>query len=223
MGVRFGVPWGFGQPRQIARDPRWDDVLVWNKHSAMKAIADRVFCGSMCDVFEARPDLVAPRQRLFELIHKTPALVWMLLTKRIGNAAQLVPWKPGEWPDNVWLGTTVENRTMAAQRIPALLKAGCKTTFVSGEPLLEMVDWSPYLQGGGRKMLILGAESGHGARFCDNAWILRGVVQAQEYGHPVFVKQLQIDGALVREMEQFPPALRVRQVLEQFNPEAGRD
>lgn len=219
MSTRFGFPWGLGQPREVAPQRRWNEVKVWNKMSAFKAIADRVFCGSMCDVFEARADLIEPRARLFRLIAETPALVWMLLTKRIGNVPALVPWKPGQWPANIWLGATVENSTMAAQRIPALLKAGCKTTFVSGEPLLEMVDWETYLKGPGNKMLILGAESGHGARHCDNAWILHGVQQAEEFGVPVFVKQLQIEGQLVKEMEQFPPELRVRQLLEMFTPE----
>lgn len=218
---RFGSPWGFGQPRQIASEARWRDVEKWDRMSAFKAISDRVFCGSMCDVFEARPDLVAPRQRLFQLIDRTPHLVWMLLTKRIGNAAQLVPWKPGQWPDNVWLGTTVENDTMAKQRIPVLLKAGAGVTFISGEPLLELVDWNPYLRGPGeptKKLLILGCESGNRARTCNNAWIRFGVEQAQAAGVPVFVKQLQVEGRLVKEMNEFPEDLRVRQMFERFNP-----
>jgi protein gp37 len=218
MANRFGYPWGLGQPRQIASEARWNDVAKWNKMSAFKAISDRVFVGSMCDVFEARPDLVAPRQRLFQLIAENRALVFMLLTKRIGNAAQLVPWKPGKWPDNVWLGTTVENQTMAAQRIPALLKSGCGVTFVSGEPLLEYVDWNPYLKGAGQKLLILGCESGHRARPCNLEWVRSGVSQATAAGVPVFVKQLNIDGGLEREMDQFPEDLRVRQMLERFNP-----
>jgi protein gp37 len=224
---RFGTPWGFGKPRKIASDARWADVKKWNKMSAFKATSDRVFCGSMCDVFEARPDLVAPRQRLFQLIQDNQALVFMLLTKRIGNAAQLVPWKPGEWPDNVWLGTTVENQPMATQRIPALVRAGAKVTFISGEPLLEQVDWDPYLKcrsdrrapwADGKKLLILGCESGPRARPCDLAWVRSGVAQAQEAGVPVFVKQLWIDGGLEREVEAFPADLQVRQMLERPNP-----
>jgi hypothetical protein len=44
------------------------------------------------------------------------------------------------------------------------------------------------------------------------------VAQSQAAGVPVFVKQLSIDGSLEREMDQFPEDLRVRQMLERFNP-----
>ena len=50
----------------------------------------RVFCGSLCDVFEARDDVVAARVRLFDLIRATPHLTWLLLTKRPTSIAEIL-------------------------------------------------------------------------------------------------------------------------------------
>lgn len=115
-----------------------------------------VFCASMADVGEDRPDLVPVRERLGRLIDETPWLVWQLLTKR---AERL--WKmreelwPGSgdrwWPANVWLGVTAEDQEYADLRVPLLLASGCKTLFVSNEPALEVVRWRPEWLGLGRR------------------------------------------------------------------------
>lgn len=133
------------------------DVVSVLEHSRQ-----RVFCASMADVFEDRPELVAWRADLFRLIVDTPNLDWLLLTKRPENinrmmtqAADLllrinqkaaVAW--GRWVvhglpyalPNVWIGTTVENQEQADKRIPALLGVPVAVRFLSCEPMLSAVD-----------------------------------------------------------------------------------
>jgi protein gp37 len=114
----------------------------------------RVFCGSMCDVFEEsleHPDLLMWRfapDGLWDLVKRTPNLIWMLLTKRPENIQHLVPleWLSAlSWPHNVWIGTTIENQRMAEVRIPILLDVPARTRFLSCEPLLGPVNLTPWL------------------------------------------------------------------------------
>jgi protein gp37 len=128
----------------------------------------------MADVFENRPDLVAPRRRLLDLIEATPMLDWLLLTKRIHLVKKLLP-KGYELPSHVWLGTTVEDQEYARKRLPYLLEFKSPAVrFVSCEPLLGALDLSEYLKSvGGRARVdwvIAGGESGHGARPMDPTW-----------------------------------------------------
>jgi protein gp37 len=109
-----------------------------------------VFCASLADVFEDREELRKWRYELFSLIADTPALDWLLLTKRPENIVRLWPhdWIAPDadmWP-HVWLGTTVENQEMADKRIPELLKIPAVVRFLSCEPLLGPIDVSRYLR-----------------------------------------------------------------------------
>jgi protein gp37 len=123
----------------------------------------RVFCASLGDVFEDRPELHLPRFRLFDLIRGTPNLDWLLLTKRPANVAPLlaaamdhaygvpqIASEHAEWlegwltglsvPPNVWLGVSVEDQQRANERIPILLRTPAAVRFISAEPLLDLVD-----------------------------------------------------------------------------------
>ena len=62
------------------------------------------------------------RERLWELIEAAPHLIWQLLTKRPWNARVLTRFRYFHGlPDNVWIGTTVEDQQRADERIPHLL------------------------------------------------------------------------------------------------------
>jgi protein gp37 len=136
----------------------------------------RVFCGSLCDVFEDRPEIGDWRLELFDLIESTPNLDWLLLTKRPENVRAMVPWE--RYPENVWIGTSVEDQKAADKRIPELLQIPARVRFLSCEPLLGPVDLSDYLgfiEGDYKKPLIgwviCGGESGPHARPMDPAWV----------------------------------------------------
>jgi hypothetical protein len=112
------------------------------------------------------------------------------------------------WPlRNVHLGVSAENQACADERIPHLLTTPATVRLVSAEPLLGPIVFDPaWLTGEypardwggqiaeelGAKIdgIILGGESGPGARTCDVGWI-RGIMeQVQPYGTKVFLKQL---------------------------------
>jgi len=150
----------------------WNKPLRWNRAARAAGKRARVFCGSMCDVFEHRTGpagkvLEEQRERLWELIASTEDLDWLLLTKRPQNIGTrvAVPWS-GAGPANVWLGCTVEVRA-ALPRIDVLRRIPACVRFVSCEPLLEdlgAVDLT------GIHLVIVGGESGPKARPMDQAW-----------------------------------------------------
>lgn len=140
-------------------DKHWAEPEKWARTLPAKlGRRPRVFCASMADVFEARPELDEHRARLFRLIAATPELDWLILTKRPENARDLWGRLGDElhemdvlasiesgamgatvdyrWPlTNVWLGVSIENarhvyRARVLREIPAAVR------FISAEPLL---------------------------------------------------------------------------------------
>lgn len=108
---------------------------------------------------------------------------------------------------NVWLGTSVENQAAADERIPHLLRTPAAVRFLSCEPLLGPVDLGEWMytirvehNGDGDTeevpcrpdihWVIVGGESGHGARTCNVEWMRSLVKQCKAASVPVFVKQL---------------------------------
>ena len=113
------------------------------------------------------------------------------------------------WPlPNVWLGVSVENQHFADERIPLLLQTPAAIRFISAEPLLEAIDLRRWLYPArcistGRPMrpmperdlfgldwVIVGGESGPGARPCYVDWIRAIKAQCRAASVPLFVKQL---------------------------------
>ena len=106
------------------------------------------------------------------------------------------------WPlPNVWLGVSVEDQQRADERIPHLLRCPAAVRFLSVEPLLGPVTLDPCVLGCKGHLaetfgnplvnwVIVGGESGPGARPCALEWIESVVAQCREAGVPVFVKQL---------------------------------
>jgi protein gp37 len=87
------VKWGAGMPRSRTTST-WHNPVKWNREAAATGYRPRVFCASLADVFDNEVD---PQWRadLWALIRETPLLRWMVLTKRIGNVARMVP---ADWP-----------------------------------------------------------------------------------------------------------------------------
>lgn len=136
---------------------------------------------------------------------RAPGLDWLLLTKRPEN------WRlvPEDVRPLVWLGTSVSDQKTADEWVPRLLEAqGFRLRFLSVEPLLGPADlkrWMPWVfrkgvtkpfalpaEGGTRgvEWVIVGGESGPGARPCAVEWVSDVVRQCREAGVPCFVKQL---------------------------------
>lgn len=185
--LRKGENWGPGAPRRIYSEEHWEKPFKWQrdalKFETLHSRRRRVF-PSVCDPFdnEAPPIL---RDRLFATIRATPALDWLLLTKRIGNAKSMLPADWGSGYANVWLGTTIVNQEEADRDIPKLLAVPARVRFLSMEPLLGPVDltrWMPnktlrvthhrgVSRPDGPDWVIVGGESGHGARPMHPDWV----------------------------------------------------
>lgn len=212
--ARYGgaVHWGAGVPRFRTSQKNWQGPLRWNKQQeeafgrfaagkATRPTPWRVFCASLADVFDNEaPDQW--RADLWGLIRATPYLSWLVVTKRIGNVAKMVPalWLPGGFPANVRLLITVCNQEEADRDVPKLLALPCKNG-ISYEPALGPVDWRgwlkrPYQLPAGPhpslEWIIVGGESTQGAkaRPFNIEWAYWTVEQCEATGVPVFVKQL---------------------------------
>lgn len=138
---RWGMNvWGTKAPRIITSDDYWKRPHAWNRAAARTGETVRVFAFSWADVFERHSDVVDARQRFLQLCEQTPALTWMLLTKRPENVAEFAERWAGGWPLNVWLGVSAETQRFAVERIPILVQIPAAVRFMSAGPSLGMVD-----------------------------------------------------------------------------------
>lgn len=189
---RLGLKiWGADADRRFFGDAHWEEPLKWDRAARKAGIRRKVFCGSMCDVMEDHGDLQHSRVRLYNLIDDTPNLDWLLLTKRPQNFRRFLPatWLERTRP-NVWGMTTVESAEYL-WRVTALLSTPFVLRGLSMEPLLGPVDLTRVGSGTrpdgsvGKNVLqavergtamqhldwvIVGGESGHGARPMSPAW-----------------------------------------------------
>ncbi len=167
--------------------------------------------------------------------------------------------KENHWPyQNCWLGVTVCNQKEADEKIPILLQTPAAVRFVSIEPMLgeikfkdintvndgcplnpltgELLFGEDVIDGTKLDWVILGGESGPGARYCSTENIRSAVRQGKTAGVPVFVKQIHLWGVnwdkrlfetpeaarlclgecepkmkLIKDINQFPEDLRIRE------------
>ena len=140
----------------------------------------RVFVNSMSDLFHP---LVPSEyiEKVFAVMHDLPQHVFQILTKRPRRAAR---WQ-GEWTENIWQGTSVENRKTLF-RIDQLRECQAQTRFLSLEPLLEDLG---ELNLDGIHWVIVGGESGKGYRPMEHAWARAIRDQCVEKGVAFFFKQ----------------------------------
>lgn len=142
-----------------------------------------IFVNSMSDLFhEQVPD--AYIRRVFWVMEECPQHTFQVLTKRPDRMLELGSSLP--WPSNVWMGTSVET-TDYYERIRLLQKLrSASVRFLSCEPLLgplarmplKNIDW-----------VIVGGESGPGARPMEASWVVQIKDQCEEKGVPFFFKQ----------------------------------
>ena len=154
-------------------------------------------------------------QHTFQVLTKRPERmrVWWRIEEEGISVGDRVP--SGKWPlPNVWLGVSVEDQKTADERIPLLLQTPAAVRFVSYEPALGPVNFTRWLPRSGRASnpcdvevrhsrgigcpscdsgldwIIVGGESGPGARPFDIHWARSTVGQCKAAGVAVFVKQL---------------------------------
>jgi protein gp37 len=163
----------------------------------------------MGDLFhEAVPEAFIVR--VFQTMWETPQHTYQILTKRpermgsvVSDLVLPVPVNvpPPKFP-NVWLGTSVENQETADERIPRLLNCPAAVRFLSIEPMLGEIDLQLHmhesrnsmapvrLSGDGIDWVIVGGESGPGARPMNVDWARSIRDQCQAADVPLFLKQM---------------------------------
>lgn len=141
------------------------------------------FVNSMSDLFQdGIPDLFI--DEVIATITATPHHTYQILTKRSANMRRYFETRPV--PDNAWLGVSVEDQKYGKPRIPDLLAINAKTRFLSIEPLLEDLG---KLKLKGIHWVIVGGESGAGARPMKESWALKIRNQCLNAGVDFFFKQ----------------------------------
>lgn len=141
-----------------------------------------VFVNSMSDLFHEDVP-VAFIERVFEVMRLAGWHRFQVLTKRADRLADLAP--ALSWPPNVWMGVSVENAKYRV-RIERLRSTAAPVKFLSLEPLLGPL---PDLGLDGIDWVIVGGESGPGARPMEPGWALDIRDQCVRAGVPFFFKQ----------------------------------
>lgn len=146
MDARFkfggATNWGPGAPRFIRVARAIATLRTIADRSDREGRRRRVFLASMADLFEDRDDLVEPRKRLWDELHRlagdAPRITPLLLTKR---PEVMAAWAAEHgWPAGCAAGTTAEDQRRLDERIVHLVKVPARVRFLSMEPLLEAVD-----------------------------------------------------------------------------------
>lgn len=122
-------------------------------------------------------------QRVFNVMRTCRHHRFQVLTKRSVRLKHLARDLP--WPDNVWMGVTVED-TRNVSRVVDLVATPAKVKFFSVEPLLEEI---PRLPLDGIDWVIVGGESGPGARSMKEEWVVGIKENCLRSNVPFFFKQ----------------------------------
>lgn len=141
-----------------------------------------VFVNSMSDLFhESVPlDYI---QRVFEVMERASQHTFQILTKRSARLASLSSELP--WPKNVWMGVSVENE-LVVHRVTDLASVPAKIRFLSCEPLIGPINNIPL---DGIHWVIVGGESGPGARPMESGWVDSIFEQCRNNDVAFFFKQ----------------------------------
>lgn len=174
-----------------------------------------VFVGNMTDLFgtwNTDQQIVTFLNELFD------SAVNLILTKRVNRMTNFLHSK---WTRNaVWYGMTAENQFRYDERIKDFRFMTVSRRWLSLEPLLGPIDMQfqyiapedfPF------DWVVVGAESGANRRPCKLEWVESIVRKCRQAGIKVFVKQLDIDGKLEKDIAKFPPELQIRQVPWNFS------
>ena len=150
-----------------------NNPLKWKK-------SRNVFVNSMSDLFHEKVSL-ANIQRIFDVMGKAYWHQFQILTKRHQRLVDISL----EWSKNIWMGVSVEDENNL-DRIDALRQTGAHIKFLSLEPLLAPL---PNLNLTNIDWVIVGGESGPGARPVEAGWVRDIREQCANAGVPFFFKQ----------------------------------
>lgn len=141
-----------------------------------------IFVNSMSDLFH--PDIpVEYIQQVFTTMNECPQHIFQVLTKRADRLVELS--SEVTWSSNIWMGVSVENQKYTV-RADLLKQVQAHVRFLSVEPLLGAI---PNLPLAGIRWVIVGGESGRGARPMEAKWVQEIFHQCRAAKVPFFFKQ----------------------------------
>jgi protein gp37 len=142
----------------------------------------RIFVNSMSDLFhkDVPFDFIL---EIFKTMEKASWHTFQILTKRSDRLAEIANHLP--WPPNVWQGVSVEDQRVV-YRIDDLRKVPAQVRFLSVEPLIGPLD---HINLNGIHWVIVGGESGPGARPMKEEWVRSIMQQCREQNVAFFFKQ----------------------------------
>lgn len=141
-----------------------------------------IFVNSMSDLFhkDVPDDYIS---RVFQTMRDCPQHTFQVLTKRSSRLAVVA--NRLQWPSNVWMGVSVEN-AKTVHRIDDLRTVPAAVRFLSVEPLIGPLG---RINLSGIHWVIVGGESGSGARKMERAWVDAILTQCRAASVPFFFKQ----------------------------------
>lgn len=210
---RLNIPLGWCEPRRVFVNSMSD---LFHKDVPFEFILRTWIVMATCHTHTFQVLTKRPERMNIFITDWLPG-AWGLATMSLRLLDKPIP--------NIWLGVSVENQATADERIPWLLKTPAAVRFVSYEPALGPVDFTalnfgtswessaldgwyatpdgrdePDQHGDGNKLnwIISGCESGPGARSASPDWFMSVRDQCVEAGIPFFLKQMVINGKMVK-------------------------
>lgn len=177
-----------------------------------------VFCGNMTDLFGKWVDrLCPPEYYISQTLQRKNETVYLWLTKRVPRMISAV--NGGFERDRVgmsnhYFGFTAESQEWYLARLESYVSGFPERakSWLSCEPLLGPIDFRFHTYRNLPKWVVVGCESGPNRRPCKIEWVESIVEQCMSVHIPVFVKQLDIGGKCITDINKFPTHLQIRQV-----------
>lgn len=141
-----------------------------------------VFVNSMSDLFHEKMPLNYIKE-VFKVMNENPMHTFQVLTKRADILLEYSHYL--KWSKNIWMGVTVEDQDNT-NRIDKLRNTEANVKFISIEPLIGRIK---YLNLENINWVIVGGESGPGARYMDKEWVVEIKSQCKEQDTYFFFKQ----------------------------------
>jgi len=141
-----------------------------------------IFVNSMSDLFHQDVPLDYIKQ-VFKVMRENPQHIYQILTKRAERLKELSG--ELEWTDSIWMGVSVEDAKVLG-RVKDLSKCGAAIKWLSVEPLIGPVGRLPLAA---MDWIVLGGESGHGARPMHPDWVRKTREKCISSNTPFFFKQ----------------------------------
>ena len=207
----------FREQKQYGHNPNivmrskttFDDPLKWKEPA-------KVFVNSWSDFFIEEAD--PWRAEVWDIIRRTPHLIYQILTKRPENIPVGLPNDWGHGYPNVWIGVSAEDQPNADKRVSILVNVPAVIRFVSAEPLLGFTSYLPWLSK--LDWIIVGGESGPNYRPMYPYWARSIRDECKEAGVTFFMKQM---GGWPNKLGNIPEDLMIRQFPVLRKVEASKD